>query len=98
MKIVSKKIRDSARGKDCTLRLPGVCNFNPETTVFAHIGVIRGMGLKCNDNMGIYCCSNCHDTLDSRTASATPVDAADKLRALEETQAALFEDGLLKVA
>ena len=40
MKVVSKKIRNSARGQDCALRIPGVCNFNPETTVLAHVGVI----------------------------------------------------------
>ena len=96
MKIVSKKIRNSARGQECTLRLPGICNWNPETTVLAHIGKLRGMGIKCGDNMAIYCCSSCHDALDGRVKSH--VDAEDKLRALEETQALLFEAGLMEVA
>ncbi|MBC7213069.1 MAG: DUF1364 family protein, partial [Pseudomonas sp.] len=32
MRVVSKKVRESARGQDCTVRIPGICNFNPETT------------------------------------------------------------------
>ena len=54
MKVVSKKIRNSARGQDCTLRIPGVCNFNPETTVLAHVGKDRGMSIKCHDTMAVY--------------------------------------------
>ena len=52
----SKKITNSARGEDCSLRL-GNCS-NNETVVFAHIGKNRGMGIKCGDNMGVYACGN----------------------------------------
>jgi len=58
-------IRKSARGEDCQVRIPGVCNFNPETTIFAHKGG-AGMGLKSNDIHGAYCCSDCHDAVDGR--------------------------------
>ena len=59
------KIRKSARGEDCTLRLE-VCNGNPETTVLAHIGHNRGMGIKCADYFAVYACSACHDVIDGR--------------------------------
>jgi len=59
------KIRDSARGEDCQVRLAKICNFNPETTIFAHKGG-AGMGLKSSDLLGAYCCSNCHDAVDGR--------------------------------
>lgn len=36
-------LRDRAKGQDCYLRLPGHCNFNPETVVLAHIR--RGNGM-----------------------------------------------------
>ena len=93
--IKSKKIRESARGEDCTLRL-GICSSN-ETVVFCHIGRRRGMGIKCGDNFGIYCCAACHDVIDGRVKSYFSRDELDanKLRALEETQEKLIEKGLL---
>lgn len=93
------KIRKSAKGEDCTLRLIGICNGNPETTVFCHIGKIRGMGIKCSDNFGIYACSSCHDVLDGRARDngMNPNLDADKLRGLEETQLKLIDKGLLVI-
>lgn len=90
----SKKIMKSAKGEDCTLRLVGICNFNPETTVAAHVGVRRGMAIKCGDNMVVYACSSCHTAIDS---AGREEYAADKIRALEETQEKLIEKGLLVV-
>lgn len=90
----SKKILKSAKGEDCTLRLVGICNFNPETTVAAHVGVRRGMAIKCGDNMVVYACSRCHSAIDS---AGRDQYASDKLRAIEETQEKLIEKGLLVV-
>lgn len=62
-------IRKSARGQECTLRIPGVCNFNTETTVLCHSPYLssgRGMGLKAPDEDACYGCSACHDMLDRR--------------------------------
>lgn len=90
----SKKIMQSAKGEDCTLRLTGVCNFNPETTIAAHIGSRRGMACKCGDNMVVYSCSNCHGEIDSCSRESY---AADKIRALEETQEKLIEKGIMVI-
>lgn len=60
-------IRASARGEDCTLRISGVCNYNPETTVWAHSNQSKhgkGIGLKAADEYGCYACSCCHAFLD----------------------------------
>ncbi len=55
MKVVSKKVRESARGQDCTVRLIGICNFNPETTVLAHLPCgQKGMGMKGFDTVAIH--------------------------------------------
>jgi hypothetical protein len=63
-----KRIRESARGQDCTVRLPGICNFNPETVVFAHLNGVRfGHGVGKKTKWGAYACSACHDELDRRT-------------------------------
>ena len=61
-------LREFARGKPCQLRIPGVCNFNPETTVLAHIrrGGIGGVGVKPPDICGVHACSACHDYIDGR--------------------------------
>ncbi len=59
------KITKSAQNQMCQVRIPFVCNNNPETTVLAHING-AGMGLKANDIHGAYCCSSCHDALDGR--------------------------------
>ena len=60
------KITQSARGEDCQVRIPNICNHNPETVVFAHIGG-GGMGMKQPDSEGAYCCSDCHDAIDMRS-------------------------------
>ena len=51
------------------VRLPGICNFNSETVVLAHIRLagISGMGMKSPDLIGAWACSACHDELDGRT-------------------------------
>ena len=91
------KIRNSARGEDCSLRL-GRCS-SPETVILAHIGKHRGMGMKCADYFAVYSCSACHDIIDGRVPSVFSMVEIEreKLRALEETQAKLFEKVLLNV-
>jgi hypothetical protein len=62
-------ITESAKGKPCTARIPGVCAFDSQTTVWAHIRRIRygaGAGFKPSDLCGLYACSSCHDVLDRR--------------------------------
>ena len=61
-------LRKFAQGKPCQLRIPGVCNFNPETTVLAHIrrGGVGGIGMKPPDICGVHACSACHDVIDNR--------------------------------
>ena len=91
------KIRESARGECCSLRL-GQCSSN-ETVVLAHIGKHRGMGIKCADYMGVYACSNCHDIIDGRIKSDYSRDElnTEKLRALEETLSKLVQKNLIQI-
>lgn len=63
------KIRLSARGEECLIRLPGVCNGTTETTVLCHDNRLssgKGMGLKAPDTAAAYGCCECHDVLDGR--------------------------------
>lgn len=61
-------LRDEARGRECQVRLMGVCNGNNETTVLAHFRLpgVSGLGLKGPDLIGAFSCSSCHDTIDRR--------------------------------
>lgn len=62
-------IRASAKDQDCTIRLPGICNQNPQTTVLCHSNQLadgKGMGIKAPDTCAAYGCSACHDVVDGR--------------------------------
>jgi len=90
------KIRVSAKGEDCQVRVEGVCNFNPETTILAHLGG-AGMALKASDIHSSYCCSDCHDAIDGRVD--TPY-SCDQLvvwfyDGMVRTQLILINKGLL---
>lgn len=58
-----------ARGRECLVRLPGICNHNPETTILAHyrLSGLCGVGLKPPDFLGAHCCSACHSACDGAT-------------------------------
>ena len=64
-------LRNLARGQECQVRLPGICNRNPETTVLAHFRMpgTCGMGMKPPDEQAAWACSACHDAIDGRTKS-----------------------------
>ena len=88
-------LRKLARGQDCQIRLVGVCNFNPETTVLAHyrLGGINGFGLKSPDLIGAWACSDCHGYVDTHRDDAT---ARSFLEGVIRTQAALLKIGAVK--
>ena len=61
------KITDSARGEQCLIRIPGVCNRRDETTVACHEPAGSGLATKYPDTEIAYGCSSCHDEIDGRT-------------------------------
>ncbi len=98
MSIKSEKIRESAKGQECQVRIPGVCNFNPETTVLAHVGKGSGMGQKCDDIHATYACSSCHDVMDGRTSLSMNEVRLYSYEGMVRTQKLLLEQELIKVA
>ena len=89
---MSKKIRNSAKGEDCSLRVSRECR-DGETVVFAHLNSnYRGVGIKSPDIFGVYSCYWCHLLLDSNR-----VDYKDQLRALQETQMKLLDKELISI-
>ena len=92
----SKKYRDAAKGQDCTMRLPGICNGNPETTVLAHRGG-GGVAKKSDDHDAADLCSSCHDAYDGRSKwPASRTRWAEFARARLETIINRIERGILK--
>jgi hypothetical protein len=97
--IKSNAIRKSARDQDCTVMIAGVCNYQPEKSVFAHIpSPIQGY--KSSDlGGGVIACSACHDAIDRRVIND---DFEDErfwylLRAVQRTLDVLHKNGVVKV-
>lgn len=71
----SQKLRDSARGQDCTLNIAGVCCYNNETTILAHLSdESKGMATKSDDWSAVFSCSTCHDCIDGCSKSISNED------------------------
>ena len=94
-------LRKLAQGRDCQVRIQGVCNFDPETTVLAHYRLhgLSGIGMKSPDAFGAWCCSSCHDVCDGRKRSVfSPSEIAQAhLEGVMRTQYALILEGVIKV-
>lgn len=91
-------LRKEARGRECQVRIYGVCNGNPETTVLAHYRMagICGTGMKPDDLIGAWACSACHDEIDRRTMILDNKDARlYHLEGVIRTQAILLKEGRL---
>ena len=93
------KITKSAKGEECQIRIPGVCNFNPETTVLCHLNG-GGVGMKRKDIHGAYGCSSCHDVVDGKTRPPLDINAFHIpiyfYEGVFRTQEILLEKGLIK--
>lgn len=89
-------LRKSARGRECQVRIPGVCNGNPETTVLAHVNG-GGIGRKGADIHGAFACSACHAWLDGGYVKTHSRDERDlaHLQGMMRTQRIWLQEGLL---
>ena len=93
-------LRTLAKGQACQLRIPGVCNHNPETTVLCHIrrGGIAGVGQKPPDICGVWGCSDCHALIDGRAQTRMTRAEVDSiiLEGLLRTLAELTKLGAIR--
>lgn len=98
--IISKKLRDSARGQDCTLNIAAVCNYDSATTILAHLpDESNGMGKKPDDISACFACSSCHDAIDRRASYSMPREEREFYfrRAMVRTWRKWIESGLITV-
>jgi len=94
------KIRESARGQECQIRVPGICNGDPATTVLCHLSG-GGMGRRRNDLAAAYGCYECHNCVDGRDhQSSDPITILERklyfYEAVIRTHEILLEKGLIK--
>jgi Protein of unknown function (DUF1364) len=93
------KLRNSAKGRNCEVRLPFICNRNNETTILAHLGG-GGMGMKRNDMHAAFCCSDCHDVVDGRRNVYPDLHKSEIViyfyQAIIRTQEIWLEEGLIR--
>ena len=84
---VSPNLRAFAKGQDCTLILPGICNRDTATTVHCHIRAFgnAGVAMKPHDFFGFHACSACH-------AHEKEAGWDDFLRAMMITQSRIYAE------
>ena len=76
---VSQRIRDSARGESCTVRIVGVCSFDPEKTIWSHAPLGaggKGRSIKALDLCGAYACTSCDAVVDMQAPMPPGMDRA----------------------
>lgn len=101
MNFRSKKLTDSARNQDCTICIYGVCNKNPEATVWCHSNQTihgKGMGIKAHDCFGAFGCSSCHAEIDQGRNLTRDEKLNYMDMARDRTLLKLWQQGFLKVA
>lgn len=83
---VSRKLRQFAKGQECTLQMPG-CNFDTSTTVLCHVRLFQraGVGEKPHDFLGFHGCSHCH-------ANESDAGYDDILLAVMRTQERVYRE------
>ena len=100
LKIVSKKIRSSANGEDCTLNILRVCNYDPSTVVFCHFpSESKGMSKKSDDISGGYGCFACHQVIDGVVKSEEFKEFGEWYlrRSMTRTHLKLIDKGIMVI-
>lgn len=97
--IRSNKIRNAAKGEECTLRIFLCCVGGTDTTVLAHLhDGSQGMAQKADDLSAVFACRGCHDEIDGRSRKTKGADLTRyKLEGLQRTIRRLYERGLIIV-
>jgi len=89
-------LRKEAKGRECTIRIPGVCNWDNSTSVLCHLNG-AGMALKEHDLHAAIGCSKCHDCVDLRNTFNYLTDEIKlmHLEAVIRTQKIWIEEGFI---
>ena len=98
---MTSPITRSAKGEKCTLNITGWCNYDVETTVFAHFPDGTGGSNKLGGDIanGGYACYDCHAVVDNRVKHRVPKEDIEfyMRRSVRRTLMRLIEKGFVKV-
>ncbi|WP_241609681.1 DUF1364 domain-containing protein [Rosenbergiella australiborealis] len=98
--MAKNKLRLAARGRECQVRIPGVCSHNPETSILAHVRIagLCGTGIKPPDLIATIACQQCHDEIDRRTRTVDADFAKEcALEGMARTQVIWLKEGLISI-
>jgi hypothetical protein len=92
------KITESARGKNCLTRIPGVCIHDNDTVVAAHLNG-AGWAIKENDLFTARACFTCHTWLDGGYVKTHTREQRDlyHLQGVIRTQKQYLDEGLITI-
>lgn len=96
----SKRLLNAARGQQCQIQIPDICNGNSETVVAAHSNNLRhgkGMGIKANDCFIAWACNSCHTEIDQGSILSRQEKDAYWDVGFERTILQMFLQGIVKV-
>lgn len=87
-----KSLTKLARGRECQIRLPGICTGDPATTVPCHFRMhgLSGGGYISDAIFVAHGCDACHRWVDTHKDDATQLDFA---KAVFRTQQYLLDEG-----
>lgn len=74
------KIRQSANGQECQVRISGVCTGDPATVIWSHArwgSAGRGKAIKALDLAGAYACTSCDAAYDGQLKTSYSRDQID---------------------
>lgn len=81
----NRRLLDLAQGMPCLLRVPGVCNRDPATTVACHSNWRehggKGGARKADDHYSVFGCAACHHWLDVLTTATKAIKQMAFMRA-----------------
>ena len=100
MIVRSNKIRQAAKGQECTINIPGVCKYDTDTTVLAHINdKHHGTGMKASDISACFACFDCHNAIDRTPICEQFEEFRDwyLLRGIRRTWEILIDLGIITV-
>jgi hypothetical protein len=94
-------LQKEAKGRECQIRIPGVCNRDSKTTVLCHLHSVQGGGrFMKHDLLAAIGCSACHDIIDGRNIEKhmsfkTPLWLF--LEAMTRTQELWINEGIIVI-
>lgn len=96
----TSKIRQSARGEDCTINIVGVCAGDSDTVVLCHFpSEGKGMGIKSHDLSAGYGCFACHQVIDGVVKSEEFKEFGEWYlrRSMTRTHLKLIDKGIMVI-